>query len=306
LTIEKNGSDAAFGNTLFTVQRVVALNQSKGINIMPEGPEIRRAADMLSKVLEGYVVEHASFSQAPLRHYGKRFSGTRVLEVETRGKAMLTHFDHGWTIYSHNQLYGVWMVRKRGEVPSTNRQLRLRLSTATHDALLYSASDISVWPTQSLMQHPFLARIGPDILDKHLHWKAVVKRLLEPRFVSRQLGSLYLDQAFIAGLGNYLRAEILFDAGLHPLSRPTDLSRGQLGKLARSTLLLSRRSYETGGITNPPARIRKLQSEGVTGGRLRFAVFGRQGKSCYRCCAAIIRIECNTRRLYLCPDCQST
>ena len=273
---------------------------------MPEGPEIRRAADMLSKVLEGAVVERASFSQAPLRHCGKRFSGMRVLEVETRGKAMLTHFEHGWTIYSHNQLYGIWMVGKRGELPSTNRQLRLKLSTASHDALLYSASDISVWPTQSLAEHPFLARIGPDILDKRLHWRMVAERLIDPRFVGRQLGSLYLEQAFIAGLGNYLRAEILFDAGVHPLSRPADLSRGQLGKLARSTLVLSWRSYETGGITNPPARVRELQSAGATGGRLRFAVFSRQGEPCYRCGEAIVRMECNTRRLYLCPGCQST
>ena len=272
---------------------------------MPEGPEIRRAADMLSGVLEGEIVERASFSQSPLRHYGKRLSGVRVLEVETRGKAMLTHFEHGWTIYSHNQLYGVWMVRKRGEVPSTNRQLRLRLSTASHDALLYSASDISVWRTQSLAEHPFLARIGPDILDKQLHWRAVAERLMDPRFVGRQLGSLYLEQAFIAGLGNYLRAEILFDAYLHPFNRPRDLTRGQLGVLARSTLALSRRSYETGGITNPPGRVRKLQSGGATRGRLRFAVFGRQGRACYRCGETIDRIECNTRRLYLCPCCQS-
>lgn len=273
---------------------------------MPEGPEIRRAADMLSTVLEGRIIERTSFSQAPLRHYGKRFSGMKVVEVETRGKAMLTHFEHGWTIYSHNQLYGVWMVTKRGVTPKTNRQLRLRLSTAAHNATLYSASDISVWPTDSLEQHPFLARIGPDILDKRLDWRTVAKRVLERGFAGRQLGSLYLDQAFIAGLGNYLRAEILFDAGLHPHTRPRDLSRGQIGKLARSTLSLSRRSYETGGITNPPARVRRLQCEGAAGGRLRFAVFGRQGKPCYLCGQTILRIECNTRRLYLCPGCQAT
>jgi len=272
---------------------------------MPEGPEIRRAADMLSGVLEGNIVERTSFSQSPLRHYGKRLSGARVLEVETRGKAMLTHFEHGWTIYSHNQLYGVWMVRKRGEVPRTNRQLRLRLSTEDYDALLYSASDISVWRTQSLADHPFLARLGPDILDRRLHWRAVAERLLDPRFAGRQLSSLYLEQAFIAGLGNYLRAEILFDAGVHPLIRPADLSRGQLGKLARSTLLLSRRSYQTGGITNPPGRVRALRSGGAKRSGLRFAVFGRQGQPCYICGDAIDRIECNSRRLYLCPGCQS-
>jgi endonuclease-8 len=63
-----------------------------------------------------------------------------------------------------------------------------------------------------------------------------------------------LDQSFIAGLGNYLRSEILFAAGLHPDLRPLDLSRKQVGDLARHTLQLSLRSYQTGGIINKPSR----------------------------------------------------
>ena len=30
------------------------------------------------------------------------------------------------------------------------------------------------------------------------------------------LTALYLDQSFVAGIGNYLRSEILFNAGLNP------------------------------------------------------------------------------------------
>ena len=271
---------------------------------MPEGPEIRRAADEIAAVLEGNTVERVSFSQAPLRRYGKRFSGERVAEIETRGKAMLTHFEHGWTIYSHNQLYGVWKVVQRGKAPKTGRSLRLKLSTGNHDALLYSASDISVWRTDSLDEHPFLARIGPDILGKNLDWRAIAERLQEPRFAGRQLGALYLDQSFIAGLGNYLRAEILFDARLHPGLKPAELKKGALGRLARSTLQLSRRSYQTGGITNPPGRVRKLHAAGATPGQQRFAVFGREGLACYECSSKVQRLEFTTRRLYLCECCQ--
>ena len=271
---------------------------------MPEGPEIRRAADEIARVLEGQVVERVSFTQAPLRRQGRRFFGQRVLEIETRGKAMLTHFDHGWSIYSHNQLYGIWQVAQRDKLPKTNRSLRLRLSTSSHDALLYSASDISVWRTRDLGVHPFLSRLGPDILDESLDWRIIANLLREPGFANRQLGALYLDQAFIAGLGNYLRSEILFDAGLHPSLTPSMLGRGELGRLARSTLALSRRSYETGGITNPPARVRKLEAADASFGQRRFAVFGREGLACYDCGGAIERMDVGTRRLYLCSRCQ--
>ena len=54
---------------------------------------------------------------------------------------------------------------------------------------------------------------------------------------------------FLAGLGNYLRSEILFVSGLHPGLRPADLEEGQLGRLARETLAVARRSYRTGGVT---------------------------------------------------------
>ncbi len=47
---------------------------------------------------------------------------------------------------------------------------------------------------------------------------------------------MYLDQGFLAGLGNYLRSEILFVAGINPAQKARDLSKGQIGKLARTTL----------------------------------------------------------------------
>lgn len=271
---------------------------------MPEGPEIRRAADLVAAVLEGQTVEKVSFGQPRLRRYGKPLSGARVLEVETRGKAMLTHFDIGQTIYSHNQLYGVWKVAARGKLPATARSLRLALHTAEYSALLYSASDISVWPTGELGQHPFLARIGPDILARELDWREVAARLQQPGVIGRQLSAVYLDQAFLAGIGNYLRAEILFDAGIYPGRRAADLGRGERGRLARSTLAISRRSYRTAGITLGPALARQLERLELPWERRRFAVFGRGGLPCYRCGSEIQHDTMNSRRIYWCPVCQ--
>ena len=271
---------------------------------MPEGPEIRRAADSIAAVLEGEVIESVKFGLPGLRRHSRKLSGQRVTGLETRGKALLTHFENGWSIYSHNQLYGVWKIVRRGTKPNTRRSLRLALHTARHSALLYSASDISVWPVEELTEHPFLKRIGPDILDPGLTWRDVAARLREKRFKGRSLAALYLDQAFIAGIGNYLRAEILHHARLHPARRPAELGRGELGRLARSTLDISRRSYETGGITNPPHRLACLERRGLPRQKTRFAVFGRAGLPCYQCGEQIQRIEANSRRLYYCPRCQ--
>lgn len=272
---------------------------------MPEGPEIRRAADAIANALVGETVETVRFGLPKLRHYARRLRGQRVVAVETRGKALLTHFDHGLSIYSHNQLYGVWKVVKGHRLPSTTRSLRLLLQTATHSAILYSASDISVWSTGELREHPFLRKIGPDIMDHRLTWREIADRLVDPRFANKELSALYLDQAFLAGNGNYLRSEILHDARLYPRLRPAQLSRGERGRLARSTLAIARRSYETGGITLAPRLAGRLQQQGLSREWRRFYVFGRADYPCYHCGSAVRREEVGTRRLYHCPQCQA-
>ena len=271
---------------------------------MPEGPEIRRAADKLAEVLVGHEIVNARFGLPKLKRKAKPLVGHKVVDIETRGKALLTHFDHGQSIYSHNQLYGVWRVVKGHKLPKSNRSLRILLQTDKHSAILYSASDISLWPSEEIEEHPFIAKIGPDIMNRSLTWQEIRERLQEPRFARRDLATLYLDQAFLAGNGNYLRTEIIHDAKLNPRSRPQELSKGELGRLARSTLEIARRSYETGGITLKPRLAGKLKNAGYKRPVRRFYAFGRTDLPCYHCGDSLVRSEANRRRLYHCPSCQ--
>ena len=273
---------------------------------MPEGPEIRRAADKVEAVLKDKAVERLQFGLKPLKKFSKRLTGTKVLHLETRGKALLTHFDSGHTIYSHNQLYGVWRVVERNKLPKTKRQLRLAIHTDQHSALLYSASDISVWKTEKIEEHPFLQRIGPDILNPNLSWREVAERLQSKAFAGRALNSVYLDQAFLAGLGNYLRSEILFVAGLHPARKARELSKGEIGKLARTTLDISQRSYASQGVTIPDQQYKALKKKGVSYGKARFFVFSRANQPCRVCKTKIKRSTANSRRIYTCATCQPT
>jgi endonuclease-8 len=256
---------------------------------MPEGPEIRRAADKVAAVLVGREIESISFRLPQLQRYERRLRGHTVTAVDTRGKAMLTRFDNGLTIYSHNQLYGRWYTVRMPRMPQTKRQLRLELVTSTHKALLYSASDIDVLREDQLAKHPFLGRVGPDILDRKLTKQTIVERLCDPQFRNRALGSLYLDQGFLAGNGNYLRSEILWASGLAPARKPASLTGAELEKLARQTLQIARRSYRT---------------RGVSFEQYRFYVFGREGLSCHRCGSWVERHTMGSRNLFTCPACQ--
>ena len=273
---------------------------------MPEGPEIRRAADRVAECIAGQVAETVWFAFEHLKPFERRLSGVEVRAVETRGKAMLTRFANGLVIYSHNQLYGRWYCCPRGERPDIKRQLRLAIHNCKSSALLYSASDIEVLQESELATHPFLSRLGPDVLDPATDRSLLLARLAERRFRNRQIGALLTDQGFVAGPGNYLRCEILFVAGLHPQRRPVDLDDAQRQRLVDAMLQLPRQSYETGGITNDLARARELMASGADFETVRFWVFRREGLPCYRCGAPIAKRVLNGQPTYLCLQCQPT
>ena len=275
---------------------------------MPEGPEIKRLADALEKQVSGRVIDRIFFGLDSLKKWEERLIGCRIKCVETRGKAMLTHLDMGrhedLTIYSHNQLYGRWIFCNADEYPESKRQLRMAIDCQGKSALLYSASDIAVLNSQELKQHPFLRKLGPDVLSKSTTAEHVIDRLASVKYRNRQLGGVLTEQSFVAGLGNYLRCEILFYSGVHPKARSSDLTNEQLCFLVNAILELTRQSYQTGGITNQLEHAQRLMRQGESFEDARFYIFRRQGLNCYRCGGLIEKITQAGQACYCCLQCQ--
>ena len=272
---------------------------------MPEGPEIRLAADEVENALVPRRTTRVEFAFPELQRFESQLQGRCVTEVATRGKAILTHFDNDLVIYSHNQLYGRWYVAKKGQYPDTGRQLRLAIHNDHYSAFLYSASAIEVWQKSELTRHPFLARLGPDLLSEGADVETIVERMDSTRFRQRQLAGLLLDQGFLAGLGNYLRAEILTHAGLHPSLKPAHCDAQQLRKLARVIIGLTQRAYRTRGIINPPKLVARLKRQGLTAReQYRFNSYGRAGEPCHFCGTVIECSNAGGRKMYFCPGCQ--
>lgn len=271
---------------------------------MPEGPEVARQADRIRQAIEGRIVRSIRFAFPHLHSRAESLVGRRVTSVKPRGKALLLELEDAATIYTHNQLYGRWYVLKAGSRPRTNRQLRLAIETDDRAALLYSASEIEILDEAGLAEHRYLRKLGPDALDPGLEVSSLVRRFRDRRFAGRTLAALLLDQGFVAGLGNYLRSEICFEARLHPSRKPKDLSVTECRRLARAILRLPRRAYDQPGVTLPPARVRSLKKAGATRRQLRHWVFARAGLPCRICDTPIERLDLAGRRVYLCPRCE--
>ena len=218
---------------------------------------------------------------------------------------MLISTDSGYTIYSHNQLYGRWDIRRSTTAEKkTNRSLRILIETDSHTARLYSASDIEVLDAVDLASHPFLSKLGPDLLDKDVSDAQLVEHISSGRFDRRALKHLLLDQSFLSGIGNYLRSEILFEANLNPDTRLGKLSQPKKSELALIARKITERALAQNGITIDYEIAENLKLEGLTKRQYRHWVFTRDGNPCRRCGSTIIHTRVGGRRLDFCPSCQ--
>ena len=223
--------------------------------------------------------------------------------MEAHGKGLVISFEDDFHLFTHNQLYGKWYIKPAGSYPKTNRELRVEIRTDQKSALLYSASDIDVMDGESLVEHPYLSKLGPDLL-KNPTPEQIAERAADDDFKRKSFASLLLNQGFLSGVGNYLRTEILFDSQLYPAQKPKDLSDEQLIRFGRSALVITRRAYQTGGVTVKEELMRELKKNGTKRRDYRHYLFGRAGKPCRVCGTEIQKLAMSGRRIYICDACQ--
>ncbi|MEC7601920.1 MAG: endonuclease VIII [Candidatus Thermoplasmatota archaeon] len=271
---------------------------------MPEGPEIRRAADRISKKIVGKEIHSLTLIYPPIVEFQEILQQSQIESITTRGKAMLIRFDCDLTMYSHNQLYGRWTVNRRSTEMKWNRSLRVEFLTDNFAVRLWSATDIEIIPTSKEEDHPFISKLGPDILDDSCTPSLIFDRLKSKKFCNRNASSLMLDQSFLAGIGNYLRSEILHQSGVHPNAKPRLISDKKLQHWAETTKNLSKLSYDTGGFTVSEKVALAGKQRGEPKRAYRHSAFCRNGLLCHYCDAEIVRIRVANRRLDYCPKCQ--
>ncbi len=270
---------------------------------MPEGPEIRREADQIQDALGESAITEIFFKFDHLKPAEKILKGSKLLFVQTVGKGFILHFDCGYSIYGHNQLYGKWMFAPN--IPESGRELRLKLKSNGKYALLYSASEIQFLPTEEVPEIPFVKNnSGLDVLNARPSIEETLHYISQKKFQNKSLSALLLDQKFVLGMGNYLRSEVLFLAKIHPDKTIGELSAQKKKALAKYINLVMIQAYEHKGVTNDLARAEKMKNRKFFFEDYRFWAFNRENAPCYICQTSIKRIEKNARRLYFCSKCQ--
>lgn len=275
---------------------------------MPEGPEARRTADDLSAVLlhQTIIDFYASARRWQAPEWRARVVGQRVTAVDTHGKNILIHLANDTVLYNHMMMWGRWRVLEADDPPPDDRRVRAWLRTARGLAVLYNGPVFEIMSRDEVAQHQRLTSLGPDALAEPFDRAEFLARLASPDVAELELGEALLDQRIVAGVGNYLKSEILHTAGLDPFRLVGGLSDEERDRLTRHIVKLVRRAYTTSGSTVAPGLTRAWARGTANWYDLHHYVYRRSKRPCRRCGATVqSRKQGERGRLtFWCPVCQ--
>jgi endonuclease VIII len=179
----------------------------------------------------------------------------------------------------------------------------LVIATQKHQTVLYSATNFAWLKAGEEERHPYIAKLGPEVLSTQVSALHIAERLAA--FPRRTIADALLDQQVVAGLGNYLRADILLAARINPFCKIGSLTPALLLRIGKVSKTLTLRSVQRAGVVRPWAHYVAACKSGADYEDARFYAFDRQGAPCWECRASIVRVDYRGRGLFYCPQCQA-
>lgn len=200
---------------------------------MPEGPEVRNIARILNIRLAG----------ANLILINKERIERRIVEVACHGKLIIFVLEDLY-LTSTLGMTGSWVFEKK-------KGYRAVLSTSLGKVYFVDQrgfGKLDLVNEEGLRKK--LNKLGVDLLEASLaggiedeEWLALIPKS------KKKICTFLLEQDCICGIGNYLRAEILYAAKISPFRLLNSLTREELLKLKRSCLSIIQRAYISNGLT---------------------------------------------------------
>ena len=282
---------------------------------MPEGDTIFRAARTLHSVLAGNEVTRFESVYPSVTRIAEDHPivGRTIESVSARGKHLLIAFSGGLILRTHMRMNGSWHIYPidaRWQRPP--QDMRVLVGTRDAVAIGFNVPIAELLTTRQLHRHKELRALGPDLLARADNAEDPGNVVFDKSEVIRRLrahtrsaiGDALLNQRIVAGIGNVFKSEILFLAGLDPFTPVSALNDADLDRLIEIShdQLAANVMSQTRTLSRHVGR-RTTRSLNP---REKLWVYGRRGKPCRRCGAAIrsTKTGVDARLTYWCPACQ--
>jgi formamidopyrimidine-DNA glycosylase len=225
---------------------------------MPEGPEINYMVYNLQKHFKNAVLKEVKIEGGRYKKYRKitnqdlffKNLPSKFTEFNSKGKFIHLHLENGWMIFISPALTAHIVFEK-------TKFSHITFKTSKGDFYLEDRSSMGTvaFHKEPKELHKKLKSLGLKPEDKFTfedfneHLDKFIKRTPD-----KPIGEVLMNQRFVAGIGNYLRAEILYNAKLSPWREIKDLSNNNKKTLYNSILNVYdffvkerlRKSYKSG------------------------------------------------------------
>lgn len=207
---------------------------------MPEGPEIKSYCKFVeSIILNEDIKDITILSGKYIQNNPKNLDKIKknfplnVQDVFVKGKTIFIKLEKSFTLIIVHGMTGKYKLEK-------TKNSRIHIEMKYNDIYLEDPRNFSTFTICDSEKdlEDRLNKLGPDVLSDLITYNTFYSRI---NFKSKTLISVVLlDQTKICGIGNYLRCEILWYAGIDGKKRCCDLTQEELDRLYNSSVNICR------------------------------------------------------------------
>ena len=218
---------------------------------MPEGPEVRITTDFLksfeNKGFTGFTVLSGRYTKkGGIPGKESCILPSKLIEVSCKGKFIYMTFaveKDTFYLFSTLGMTGMW---------SSQRSKHARFVMFFDDGSELYYNDVRNFGTLKFVNDrkvldKKLKSLGPDILTTDIDQPGY-KKLFTSK-PNKTIAECLMNQSVVSGVGNYLKAEILYFSKVSPHRKIKDINDIEWKSLHDNTITQSRRSYKFGGAT---------------------------------------------------------
>lgn len=271
---------------------------------MPEIAEVETVRNtlkkrILHKKIKKVEVYYEPMIESDIDAFKKNLVGTSFIDIKRRGKWLIFETEK-YYLLSHLRMEGKYFIKDKQEIKDKHEHV---IFTFIDDTTLRYADTRKFGRMNLILKTEIdntecIKKQGLEPGDKKLTADYLLKK-----FEKKQLPikTVLLDQTIISGLGNIYANEVLFAAGINPLTKACNLTKEDCERIVKSAEEIIKEAINMGGTT-----IRSYTSSlGVTGKfQQNLKVHKREKEKCLVCGTAIENIKVGGRSTYFCPNCQ--
>lgn len=166
---------------------------------------------------------------------------SKVKSINNRGKFTYITLENKWIIGLGFGMTG------RFQTDSDDNNLRILLENSDQEKMYYQdARNFGNWyfwnDTADLEKK--LSQLGIDLIDDDKVTKSQIISSFR-KHDRHDISKVLMEQKVLAGVGNYMRAEILYEQKVYPWAKVSNLSDDTLYKIYREAVKLAKLSYKT-------------------------------------------------------------